>query len=89
MIEREGVTMSISEKMPNVREFTQGNISLTQEIMTMVADISKEVVGNNILEDHVGHDATSLLDATMVINDNLKFIHSSLLRVIDSLGIRK
>lgn len=93
MIEREGVKISIQEPVsaPNVREVTQGNITLTQEIMAMVADISKEVIGNNILEDHVGHEdeATSLLDATMVINDDLKFIHTSLLRVIDNLGIRK
>lgn len=91
MIEREGVTMSIQEPVspPNVREITQGNIILTQEIMAMVADISKEVIGNNILEDCVGHEATSLLDATMVIKDNLKFIHASLLSIIDSLGIRK
>lgn len=91
MIEREGVKMSIQEPVsaPNVREVTQGNITLTQEIMAMVADISTEVIGNNILEDHVGHEATSLLDATMVIKDNLKFIHASLLSIIDNLGIRK
>lgn len=91
MIEREGVKMSIQEPVsaPNVREVTQGNIILTQEIMAMVADISTEVIGNNILEDHVGHEATSLLDATMVIKDNLKFIHASLLSIIDNLGIRK
>ena len=91
MIEKEGVKISIQEPVsaPNVREVTQGNITLTQEIMAMVADISKEVIGNNILEDHVGHEATSLLDATMVINDDLKFIHASLFRVIDNLGIRK
>lgn len=91
MIEREGVKISIQEpaSAPNVREVTQGNITLTQEIIAMVADISKEVIGNNILEDCVGHEATSLLDATMVINDDLKFIHASLARVIDNLGIRK
>ena len=91
MIEREGVKMSIEESLPapNVRELTQGNIILTQEIMAMVADISKEVIGNNILEDCVGHEATSLLDATMVIKDNLKFIHASLLSIIGNLGIRK
>lgn len=88
MIEKENTEIRMETKSPNVKEVMQGNINFTQEIISMVADIAKNVTGDNILENAEGHDATSLIDASLIVYDNLKFIHASLFDIIKKLGVQ-
>lgn len=88
MIEKENTEIRIEAKSFNVKEVMQGNINLTQELIAMVADIAKNVTGDNILENAKGHEPTSLIDATCIVNEDLKFIHAALLDIIKKLGVQ-
>lgn len=88
MIEKENTEIRMETKSPNVKEVTQDNIKLTQEVIAMVADIAKDVTGKNILEKAGGHEPTSLIDATCIVNEDLKFIHAALLDIIKKLGVQ-